>query len=55
LHDVPRTAAVRAVTDARLLSLERDDFLAAVTGHATSSGIADDLVAVRLDVVPGPA
>ncbi len=55
LHDVPRTATVVAATDVEMWALERDDFLAAVTGHATSSGIADDLVSVRLDVVPGPA
>ena len=55
LHDVPRTATVRAATAVELLALGRDDFLAAVTGHAGSRGIAHDLVAARVGVVPGPA
>jgi len=48
LHDVPRTATVEAATACELWALERDDFLAAVTGHAGSSGIAQDVVAGRL-------
>lgn len=55
LRDVPRTATVAAATDVELWALERDDFLAAVTGHTTSSGIAQDLVSTRVNVVPGPA
>jgi len=55
LHDVPRTATVEAATGCELLALERDDFLAAVAGHAGSSGIAQDLVAARLGVTPGVA
>ncbi|HEY6731748.1 MAG TPA: MFS transporter [Solirubrobacterales bacterium] len=36
LHDVPRTATVRATVETRLLSLEREQFLFAVTGHRRS-------------------
>jgi MFS family permease len=48
LRNVPRTASVRAVTDVRLLALERDVFLSAVTGHARSRRAADAIVAERL-------
>ena len=48
MRDVPRTASVRAVTDSSLFTLGRDDFLAAVTGHATSAAEADIVVSTRL-------
>jgi MFS family permease len=48
LRDVPRTATVRAATAAELLTLGRDEFLSAVTGHPTSAAEADMVVATRL-------
>ena len=48
LRDVPRTATVRARSDAELLTLDRDDFIAAVTGHAASEEAADAVIASRL-------
>jgi MFS family permease len=56
LRDVPRTASVRAKTDVELRALERDDFIAAVTGHVASAEAADSVVAARLGSVrPGLA
>ena len=48
LRDVPRTATVRAKTDVVLEALDRDDFIAAVTGHAASAETADSVIATRL-------
>lgn len=48
LRDVPRTATVRAATAAEVLTLGRDEFLAAVTGHPASAAEADLVVATRL-------
>jgi MFS family permease len=48
LRDVPRTATVTATTDCVLLALEREQFLAAVTGHADSVAAADLVAARRL-------
>jgi MFS family permease len=48
LRDVPRTATVTATADVSLHALERDEFLAAVTGHAESAAAADTVVADRL-------
>lgn len=52
LRDVPRTATVTARTALSLYALERDDFLAAVTGSAPSRAAADELVEQRLGPVP---
>jgi MFS family permease len=51
IRDVPRTATVRAVTDLELLALERELFIAAVTGHAPSAEAADAVIDRRLDSV----
>ena len=54
LRDVPRTATVTARTDLELFALERDEFIAAVTGHARSVEVAGAVVASRLGVArPG--
>ena len=54
VRDVPRTAAVRAQSDVELYALDRDDFIAAVTGHAPSAEAADAVIAMRLGRL-GPA
>jgi MFS family permease len=48
LRDVPRTATVRAKTDATLYALERDEFIAAVSGNPLSTEAADTLITSRL-------
>ena len=48
LRDVPRTATVSAKTDALVYGLDRDEFIAAVTGHAESADAADAVIARRL-------
>ena len=48
LRDVPRTATVRAATDVRLFALERDDFLAAITGNTASGRAAESVIEARL-------
>jgi len=52
LRDVTRTATVTARTDAVLYALDREDFLAAVTGHPQSAEAAESVMAARL---AGPA
>ncbi|HTR76169.1 MAG TPA: MFS transporter [Solirubrobacterales bacterium] len=49
LHDVPRTATVRTTEPTRLLALEREQFLFAVTGHRRSTQVASTVVTDRWD------
>jgi MFS family permease len=53
LHDVPRTATVRAAVDSHLFALQRDDFLAAVTGHSAAHAAGKAVAEARLGGPPG--
>ena len=48
LRNVPRTATVKARTDALLYALHRDDFIPAVTGFAPSLSAAEAVIGMRL-------
>jgi MFS family permease len=48
LRDVPRTATVTALVDSRLYVLQRDDFLAAVTGHEAAHAAGQTIAEERL-------
>jgi MFS family permease len=48
LRDVPRTATVRAVEPLRIYAIERDEFIAAVTGHTSTLAAAENVVVSRL-------
>jgi MFS family permease len=48
LRDVPRTATVRAIVPTRLLALERDKFLATLTGNVRSRQVATKTTETRL-------
>lgn len=48
LREVPRTATVTAVSDVCLLVLDRDRFIASVTGHAPSAVAADAVIDTHL-------
>ena len=52
IRDVPRTATATARTDVVLYALEREDFLAAVTGHAPSASAAEQVASARLGSIP---
>ncbi|TMM05347.1 MAG: MFS transporter [Actinobacteria bacterium] len=48
LRDIPRTATARARKETQLYALDRNAFLGAVTGHASSSEAAETVVVARL-------
>lgn len=48
LRSVPRTATVTAETAGRLLVVEAEDFLAAVTGNADGRSVAEEVAAGHL-------
>jgi CRP-like cAMP-binding protein len=48
LRPVPRTATVVARKDGELLTLDRDEFVTAVTGHQESLEAADAVIGARL-------
>jgi hypothetical protein len=52
LRDVPRTATVTAVDESTVYELDREPFLAAVSGHPPTLGAADAIVEVRLATRP---
>jgi CRP-like cAMP-binding protein len=51
LQEIPRTATVTALSPAHLYSLEKEPFLAAVTGHPQSAREATTLVRDRLETL----
>jgi predicted MFS family arabinose efflux permease len=52
LRGIPRTATVRALSDVRLLALDREVFLDAVTGHDRAAQAASFIVGERLALSP---
>jgi len=48
LHDVPRTATVRAITDGTVWALDQEEFLATVTGLPQAESAAHAISAERL-------
>ncbi|HET9671594.1 MAG TPA: MFS transporter [Actinomycetota bacterium] len=54
IRDVPRTATVTATSDARLVALDRDEFLRVVTGHEPTERAVHELAAERLAELDRP-
>ena len=52
LHDVPRTATVRATSDAAVWALDQEEFLATVTGLPQSESAAHAISAERRRTMP---
>ena len=48
LRDIRRTASVAAIVDSHLFALQRDDFLAAVTGHSVAHATGQAVAEARL-------
>lgn len=48
LRDVPRSATVTALVETQLYALQRDDFLAAITGHEAARAAGEAVAAERL-------
>jgi hypothetical protein len=55
LRDVPRTATVTALVETRLVALQRNDFLAAVTGHDAARAAGEAVAEERLSRTPTAA
>ncbi len=51
IRDTPRTASARAAAETRLFALRGDEFVSAVTGHATSVEAANAVIASRLQTL----
>jgi MFS family permease len=54
LHDVPRTATVRATSDGAVWALDREEFLATVTGMPQAAAAAEAISAERSRGLGGP-
>jgi len=52
LHDVPRTATVRATEDSAVWALDQEEFLATVTGLPQAASAAHEVSAERLRTAP---